>query len=136
MAVAAAATAAGGDAAAAAIPRRVAGPSLAEREAADRRGPQLTEQVLEVWEAAQPRRRQLEGEEGGVSQKGAKGAGGRRRLERQGKKGRSGGERGHLNPTRPPKELPCTWCDEICLEGYTNKKNHHPTGFGMTNNRH
>lgn len=51
------------------LPFRAEWQVLVEREAAVRRGPQLTEQVLEVWEAAQPRRRQLEREEGGVSRK-------------------------------------------------------------------
>lgn len=46
------------------------------------------------------------------------------------------GERGHPDATYPPKELPCTWCDEMCLQGYTNKKKHHPTSFSMTNSRH
>lgn len=70
-----------------------------------------------------------------MSRPGTGGAGGRGRLERQGEKG--GECAGEGTPgSNTPKELQCTWRDEICLEGYTNKKNHHPTGFGMTNNRH
>lgn len=83
--------------------------------------------------------RQLEGEEGGVSpkeQRGLEAEGGERARAR---KGASKGERGQPGDTQfqhPPKELPCTWCDEICLEGCTNKKNNHPADFRMTNNRH
>lgn len=55
------------------LPFRAEWQVLAEREAAVRRRPQLTEQVLEVWEATQPGRRQLEREEGGVSRKAARG---------------------------------------------------------------
>lgn len=42
----------------------------------------------------------------------------------------------HPDPTRLPWELPGTWCSEICLLGYTNKRNHLRAGFRMTNNWH
>lgn len=134
MAVAAAAVAAaGGDAAAAAAIARAEGRSWRRGRQpsagapADRAGPA-------VREAARPRLIQLESR-GGVSRPGTGGAGGRGRLERQGEKEASAGRRGTPG-SNTIWELQRTWRDEICLEGYTNKKNHHPTGFGMTNNRH
>lgn len=134
VAGAAAATAAGGDAAAAAIARTVAGPS-GERGRGRSAGGPADAQVLQVCEPRAPPAREGEGAGEGARPAGREGLG--RGRGGSGGRGRNRAERtGRPDATYPPGALPCTWCDEICLEGFANKKNHRPTGFGVTNSRH
>lgn len=72
---------------------------------------------------------------GAWADRSTEGAAGRGRRESQGKKEGERTGAGAPTASTPARELQCTWRGEICLDGYTTKKNHHPTGFRMTNNR-
>lgn len=115
---------AGRDAAAAAMARRLAGPSgkghrRPQGALADRVGPELCEE--------QPPPPAV-GRGGGREPKGTEGTRGDHR------RGAARAQGQHPDSTRPPRELPGTWCAEICSQGYTNKRNHLGAGFRMTNN--
>lgn len=119
------------------LPYRAEWQVLVAREAAVHRGPQLTEQVLEVWEAAQPPLPAGEREGGAGAQTRESGLEAAGRQERQGKKGNERrGEGGTQMQHTRPKNSRAHGVMKYVWKGYTNKKNHHPTGFSMTNNKH
>ena len=88
------------------LPFRAEWQVLAAREAAGRRGPQLTEQVLEVWEAAQPPPpagergggREPKRSEGGRGWGLEAGGGESARARKEGAKGRGGTQIEHARP--------------------------------------